>query len=174
VDTPHGDQPAGIVVMARVDGDRVIIEEDTTDKPIYKVLMFRGIPREKIILAYAGEVIPEAEPNEDQREAKPMPSLAEMVKKRVLWYEAGGFNHRMFAVCNDEKQVYAVTAVDIPRRKPPVDVVVMARVLNDKVIIEQDTTDRPLYKALMEDGIPRESIVLGYIGEAIPADVSGE
>jgi KaiC/GvpD/RAD55 family RecA-like ATPase len=37
------------------------------------------------------------------------------------------------------------------------------------VIIEEDRTDRPLVDELIAAGIPRERIVLAYIGEAPPA-----
>ena len=52
---------SGIVVMARVVGDTVIIDEDTTDKPLFKELMRAGIPRDKIVLLYAGEQPPQPE-----------------------------------------------------------------------------------------------------------------
>ncbi len=53
---------ASIVVMARVVGDHIVIEEDTTDKPLYEALMANmGVPRDQIILAYAGEQLPDAE-----------------------------------------------------------------------------------------------------------------
>ena len=47
--------------------EKIIIEEDTTtDKPLYDALMFNAhIPREQIILAYAGEKAPD-EPQEEQ------------------------------------------------------------------------------------------------------------
>jgi hypothetical protein len=46
--------------MAKVVDDKVIILEDTTDKPLYEALMVNGgIPRERIILAYKGETLPE-------------------------------------------------------------------------------------------------------------------
>lgn len=67
VDVPANDHPLvqkpGIVVMARVVGDKVVIDEDITDRPLYKELMRAGVPREQIILAYAGEQPP------DQKEA---------------------------------------------------------------------------------------------------------
>ncbi len=51
---------AGLVVMARVVGDTVIVDHDTTDQPFYQELMRNGIPREKIVLLYAGEQAPVA------------------------------------------------------------------------------------------------------------------
>jgi hypothetical protein len=41
--------------------------------------------------------------------------------------------------------------------------------VDDTVIIEHDTTDRPLWKELVRAGIPREQIILAYAGEEAPA-----
>jgi hypothetical protein len=64
---PEEDHPlvshTGVIVMARIVGNKVIIDEDITDKPLYEELIQRGIPREQIVLAYAGEKLP-VEPEE--------------------------------------------------------------------------------------------------------------
>lgn len=41
----------------------VVIEYDASSDPLYEALMQAGIPREQIILAYAGETIPETPQN---------------------------------------------------------------------------------------------------------------
>lgn len=51
--------PTNVVMVVRVIGDYVIVEDDRTDKPFEDRLMAAGIPREKIILAYAGEPLPD-------------------------------------------------------------------------------------------------------------------
>ena len=56
---PHSSR---VVILAQVVGEKVIIIEDTTDKPLYEELMRCGIPREQIILRYAGEKLPKPEP----------------------------------------------------------------------------------------------------------------
>jgi hypothetical protein len=49
-----------IVMLAQVIGDYIVILEDRTDKPLVDALMVNaGIPRDKIILAYAGETLPD-------------------------------------------------------------------------------------------------------------------
>jgi nucleotide-binding universal stress UspA family protein len=53
VDWPERSRPAAVVVLARVEGDQVIIEEDLTDRPLVEALVRAGIPREQIILKYA-------------------------------------------------------------------------------------------------------------------------
>ena len=55
--TTSGEYPAAIVVQARLAGDTIIIDADNTDRPLVERLMAEGIPREKIIRAYAGEAV---------------------------------------------------------------------------------------------------------------------
>lgn len=45
----------------------------------------------------------------------------------------------------------------------------MARITDNKIFIEEDTTDRPLVHELERAGIPRDQIVLAYAGEGVPA-----
>lgn len=46
-------------LFVRVVADSIIIEEDRNSKPLVDALLQAGIPREKIILAYAGEKVPD-------------------------------------------------------------------------------------------------------------------
>jgi hypothetical protein len=57
---PTRPQKPGVVVSAQIQQDIIVIDADTTDRPLYEALMSAGIPREKIILAYAGEKLPSA------------------------------------------------------------------------------------------------------------------
>jgi hypothetical protein len=98
-----------------------------------------------------------------------MDRLAEQVKRAVFAYAGGGDNIKVFPLANDEQKVYAVNVIDTPVRKQPAGVVVIARVVEDKVIIEEDSTDKPLVDALIQSGIPRDHIILAYAGEALPA-----
>jgi sulfur carrier protein ThiS len=45
--------------MVRIAGDKIVIEEDMIDTKVLDTLLQAGIPREKIILAYNGEPVPE-------------------------------------------------------------------------------------------------------------------
>jgi len=46
-------------LLVRLINDHIIIERDINSKPLVDALMQAGIPREQIILAYAGEIVPE-------------------------------------------------------------------------------------------------------------------
>lgn len=47
-------------LVARLVGDRIIIERDTNDKPLVDALVQAGVPRAQIVLVYAGESAEEA------------------------------------------------------------------------------------------------------------------
>lgn len=49
----HHIAESGLIV--RLVGDQVVIEQDTNSKPLVDALLQAGVPREKIVLAYAGE-----------------------------------------------------------------------------------------------------------------------
>ena len=49
-------------IHVRLVVDKVVIEHDDNDKPVVDALVQAGIPREQIILAYAGEPVPETFP----------------------------------------------------------------------------------------------------------------
>jgi hypothetical protein len=54
-----GKRVSNTMLIARLVGDHIVIEKDANSDPLYEALMQAGIPREQIILAYAGEPVPE-------------------------------------------------------------------------------------------------------------------
>ena len=51
---------SGLIV--RLIDDFIVIEQDMNNKILLDALLQAGVPREKIVLAYAGEKLPDAEP----------------------------------------------------------------------------------------------------------------
>lgn len=45
-------------IIARIIEGKIIIEKDMNSKPLVDALEQAGVPREKIVLAYAGEKVP--------------------------------------------------------------------------------------------------------------------
>ena len=60
--------------------------------------------------------------------------------------------------------------VSVPRQDPQDSLIVMmVRVVDEnKIIIETDHTDKPLYNALIEAGVPRSQIIRAYAGKKEP------
>jgi hypothetical protein len=46
-------------LIVHIETDKIIIEQDINNKPLVDALTQAGIPRSQIILAYAGEPVPE-------------------------------------------------------------------------------------------------------------------
>ncbi|MDZ4766929.1 MAG: element excision factor XisI family protein [Chloroflexota bacterium] len=92
------------------------------------------------------------------------------VRDAVRWYagNGSGANILLFPIFDEVRKIYAVNSVDYPLREGTAGVVVLARIIGDQVVIEEDATDRPLVTALMERGIARSQIVLAYEDEPIP------
>ncbi len=99
-----------------------------------------------------------------------MAGLVDTVREEVGKYAASGrgLNLRLFFVADELKQIYNVLDVEYPVRREVAGIVVFARIVGDQVVIEEDTTDKPLVDALIQQGIPREQIVLAYQGEPVP------
>jgi XisI protein len=97
--------------------------------------------------------------------------VVKIVQREVAAYaDVNTYKGETYYVEDDHQGYYLVLVVpDLPRPFPT-RAVVMARIESDRVIIEEDTTDRPLFEALMRSGIPREKIVLAYAGESLSSE----
>jgi hypothetical protein len=97
-------------------------------------------------------------------------SLAELARREVKRYAADSDDVHLYTVLDDEHQTYAVNVVPIQEAdRHHAWVAVMARVVGNHIVIEEDRTDKPLVDALMiNGGVPRERIILAYKGEKLP------
>lgn len=97
-------------------------------------------------------------------------SLAAITRREVERYAGYSPLARLYAILDDAQQVYAVIIIEADPAARPAYVVVMARVVGEYVIIEEDRSfDKPLVEALTYNGgIAREQIILAYAGETLP------
>jgi hypothetical protein len=97
--------------------------------------------------------------------------IRSIVQREVEDYASGGdWKAVSYPVSDEKRQTYSVVVVPDRPRPFPARVVVMARVVDDRVIIDEDTTDRPLWQELVRAGIPRQQIICLYAGETVPED----
>lgn len=102
--------------------------------------------------------------------------LPAIVQQEVAWYaSAHDWKGKSYSLEDDRHKMYAAVFVpdeDHPMKRP--SITVMARIVGDKVVIDEDKTDRPLYEALMHAGIPREQIVVAYAGETLAIEAEDQ
>lgn len=95
--------------------------------------------------------------------------VTETVVHEIEEYVALGVHDADSYFLRDEaKRAYSFVCV--PHAEPQDSLIVMlARIREDnKVIIETDHTDRPLYKSLIEAGVPRSQIIRAYLNKTEP------
>ena len=97
-------------------------------------------------------------------------SLAEITSREVERYAGHMAKAALYALLDEKRKRYGVVIVPENDSDRPAYVAVMARIVDDYVVIDEDgTVDKPLYQALMVNGgVPREKIVLAYKGEKLP------
>jgi hypothetical protein len=103
-----------------------------------------------------------------------MGSLSDILREEVGKYAADGrgANVLAFSFVDDIHRAYSVVLVDYPQRQHTALVAVLARLVGDKIIIEEDNTDKPLLDALLQRGVPRENILLAYDGAVVPEELA--
>jgi len=95
--------------------------------------------------------------------------LTDVVRREVDLYAGDAYKEQLVAIFDEVRHLYCVIAIAEERRDHPPQVVIMAQVVEDKIVIIEDITDKPLYEALMVNAkIPREQIILEYAGEKLP------
>jgi hypothetical protein len=94
----------------------------------------------------------------------------EIVRQIILDYADGNPSYGEIeseAIIDPEKDHYEVMHIGWDRRRRVHGVVIHLDIINDKIWIQYDGTNRPVADALLEAGVPKEDIVLAFH----PADV---
>lgn len=97
-----------------------------------------------------------------------MDTLKAILKQEIQDYSGEGANVMLYALLDDENQIYGLATTHYPDRTRPAWLAILARIWDDYIVIEEDRTDRPLVDALLQRGISRDQIILAYAGESIP------
>lgn len=97
-----------------------------------------------------------------------MGSLSEILIQELDKYTGVGANCVLIPFYDKDHQHYAVAGFDYPKREQPADVAIVARIVDDRIVIDEDMTDKKLVDALLQQGVPRDKIILAYAGEPAP------
>jgi hypothetical protein len=98
-------------------------------------------------------------------------SIAQLLEAEVEQYAGTSHKAQLYTVADWERQIFTLLCVPENEAERPAWVMLMARVLGDYIVIEEDTAlDKPLHEALIANhNFPRERIVLAYKGEKLPS-----
>ncbi|MFN8421013.1 MAG: element excision factor XisI family protein [Anaerolineae bacterium] len=81
-----------------------------------------------------------------------------------VWDEA---DSKAYFMQDAAHRVYSVLLVPHENTQDSVTIIVARLTNDDRIVIDTDLTDKPLYDALIQAGVPRERIVRAYAGERV-------
>ena len=96
-----------------------------------------------------------------------MERLSEILEEALQYYAGRGANGHSYFLKNELEQTMTIVAKFVFKGKTYVETSILARIAGDKIIIEDDKTNKPLVDALIQAGVPREQIILAYAGEEV-------
>lgn len=96
-------------------------------------------------------------------------TLRQILLEELEGYTGEGLNDFAYLTSNEAERIYTIIDIARVRGKRLVDTVLVARLTDDRVVIELDRHDKLLVEALQARGVPEAQVVLAYRGDAIPA-----
>jgi hypothetical protein len=95
-----------------------------------------------------------------------MATLSETLESVMSGYAGEDLNGHSYLTCSADRQILAVVSVGTIRGRHFADTNLVARVVGDRIVIDHDVNSKPLVDALVAAGVPRQQIVLSYVGES--------
>lgn len=96
-------------------------------------------------------------------------TLKHILLEELEGYTGEGLNDYAYLTTNETEQIYTILDIAKVRDKRLVGTVLVARLTDDRVVIELDRHDKLLVEALKARGVPETQIVLAYHEDAISA-----
>lgn len=100
-----------------------------------------------------------------------MDKLIELVEKEVGSYAGEMANGYAYLTVGSDRRVFTVVSVGKIKDRRITHLSLLVRLVGDRVVIEEDDSNKPLVDALVQAGIPRDQIILAYAGEPVPETV---
>ncbi|NER32382.1 MAG: XisI protein [Symploca sp. SIO1C4] len=90
-------------------------------------------------------------------------TVRRLLEERATWYnQSPSSNIKTYPVFDSEHDHYLLLDVGRENNKRVRSIVVYVRLEEDKIWVEEDWTDESIADALVEAGIPKSNIVLGF------------
>ncbi len=96
-------------------------------------------------------------------------TLKHILLEELEGYTGEGLNDYAYLTTNETEQIYTILDIAKVRDKRLVGTVLVARLTDDRVVIELDRHDKLLVEALKARGVPEAQIVLAYHEDALSA-----
>ncbi|MCI0711415.1 MAG: XisI protein [Chloroflexi bacterium] len=95
-------------------------------------------------------------------------TLKQILLEEMQGYAGEGLNAYSYLTENEAEQLYTVVDIATVKDKRLVSTVLIARLVDNRVVIELDYNNKELVDALKARGVPEDQIILAYRGEPVP------
>lgn len=95
-------------------------------------------------------------------------TMKDLLIKAMKTFTGKGLNTESHLTRDDVNNLYTVITIATVRGEQSYHISLLVRLLTNLIIIEENINNKPLVDALVQNGIPREQIILACAGEAVP------
>ena len=96
-------------------------------------------------------------------------TLKQILIEEMQKYAGEGLNAYSYLTENEIDNIYTIIDIANVRGKRIIGTVLVARLDDEKIIIELDNNNKPLAEALIAHNISEEQVILAYRDTTIPA-----
>ncbi len=96
-----------------------------------------------------------------------MDTLRDILHRTMEGYAGRALNGYSYLMSSGDGTVFAIVSVGHVQDRRIVDTGLVARLMDERIIVERDVNDKTLVDALVEAGVRRGQIVLAYAGESV-------
>lgn len=96
-------------------------------------------------------------------------TLKQILIEEMQKYAGEGLNASSYFMENEIENLYTIVDIANVRGKRIIGTVLVARLHDDRIIIELDHNNKLLADALTTRGVPEDQLVLAYLNTTIPA-----
>ncbi len=93
-------------------------------------------------------------------------TLEQILREEMQKYAGPGLNAHSYLTENEAESLYTVVDIADVRGQRIIGTVLLAHIVDERIVIELDHNNKLLVDALRGRGVPDEQIVLAYLGES--------
>lgn len=97
-----------------------------------------------------------------------MDRLKAILKASLEDYAGEALNGYFYLTADKTETLFAIISLAKISDERIVNAGIIVHIEENLIIIEKDISNKPLVEALVQNGVPREQIILAYAGEAVP------
>ncbi len=97
-----------------------------------------------------------------------MDKLRDVLAREIADYAGEMLNGYAYLMVSEDRNVFTIVSIGKVKTGRVTHLSLLARVVDNHIVIEIDDSNKPLVDVLVQAGISRDQIILAYAGEPVP------